>query len=91
MADMLKFYKGLVASLPETGANGAIYITTDEGGIYLGTGTGIKRLGDFVQVADVKSLPAKAHETGASTKVNSAFIRCNINRAISTSFWKTCN
>jgi len=62
MADMLKFYKGLVGSLPTTGANGALYITTDEGGIYLGTGTGMKRLGDFVQVENVASLPAKAHE-----------------------------
>ena len=62
MADMLKFFKGLEASLPAAGANGAIYITTDEGGIYLGTGTGMKRLGDFVQVANVAALPAKAHE-----------------------------
>ena len=62
MADMIKFYKGLEASLPAAGANGALYITTDEGGIYLGTGTGMKRLGDFVQVANVAALPAKAHE-----------------------------
>jgi hypothetical protein len=62
MADMLKFFKGLEASLPASGVNGAIYITTDEGGIYLGTGTGMKRLGDFVQVANVAALPAKAHE-----------------------------
>lgn len=63
MADMLKFFKGAVASLPATGVNGAIYITEDEGGIYLGTGTGMKRLGDFVQVASVSALPAKAHES----------------------------
>lgn len=62
MADMIKFFKGLEASLPAAGVNGSIYITTDEGGIYLGTGTGMKRLGDFVQVANVASLPAKAHE-----------------------------
>ena len=63
MADnMIKFYKGLEASLPASGVNGAIYITTDEGGIYLGTGTGMQRLGDFVQVANVASLPEKAHE-----------------------------
>lgn len=62
MADMIKFYKGLEASLPASGVNGALYITTDEGGIYLGTGTGMKRLGDFVQVANVAALPAKAHE-----------------------------
>ena len=63
MADMIKFYKGLVGNLPETGANGALYITTDEGAIYLGTGTGMKRLGDFVQVDKVASLPEKAHES----------------------------
>ena len=60
--DMIKFYKGLEASLPAAGTSGALYITTDEGAIYLGTGTGMKRLGDFVQVANVASLPAKAHE-----------------------------
>lgn len=63
MADMIKFYKGAVASLPASGVNGALYITTDEGAIYLGTGTGMKRLGDFVQVDNVASLPAKAHES----------------------------
>ena len=63
MADMIKFYKGLVEQLPASGANGALYITTDEGAIYLGTGTGMKRLGDFVQVDNVASLPAKAHES----------------------------
>ena len=62
MADMIKFFKGLEASLPASGVNGALYITTDEGAIYLGTGTGMKRLGDFVQVANVASLPEKAHE-----------------------------
>lgn len=62
MADMIKFYKGLEASLPSVGTNGALYITTDEGAIYLGTGTGMKRLGDFVQVANVAALPEKAHE-----------------------------
>ena len=63
MADMIKFYKGLEASLPAVGTNGALYITTDEGAIYLGTGTGMKRLGDFVQVDNVASLPEKAHES----------------------------
>ena len=63
MADMIKFFKGLEANLPASGVNGALYITTDEGAIYLGTGTGMKRLGDFVQVANVASLPEKAHES----------------------------
>ena len=63
MANMIKFYRGLVNSLPTTGENGALYITTDEGAIYYGTGTGMKRLGDFVQVNNVASLPEKAHES----------------------------
>ena len=63
MADMIKFFKGLEASLPASGVNGALYITTDEGAIYLGTGNGMKRLGDFVQVDNVASLPEKAHES----------------------------
>lgn len=63
MADMLKFFKGLEANLPAAGANGALYITTDEGAIYLGTGTGMQRLGDFIQVANVAALPEKAHES----------------------------
>lgn len=62
MADMVKFYKGLLASLPTTGESGALYITSDEGSIYLGTGTGMKRLGDFIQVNSVSNLPA----TGAN-------------------------
>lgn len=63
MANMIKFYRGLANSLPTTGENGALYITTDEGAIYYGTGTGMKRLGDFVQVDAVANLPEKAHES----------------------------
>lgn len=63
MAEMIKFYKGLASQLPAAGASNGLYITTDEGGIYLGTGTGMKRLGDFVQVANVAALPEKAHES----------------------------
>ena len=61
MADMIKFYKGALANLPASGTNGALYITTDEGAIYLGTGVGMKRLGDFVQVDAVANLPASAN------------------------------
>ena len=63
MANMIKFYRGLVNNLPATGENGALYITTDEGAIYYGTGAGMKRLGDFVQVDNVAALPEKAHES----------------------------
>ena len=59
--NMIKFYKGALANLPATGTNGALYITTDEGAIYLGTGVGMKRLGDFVQVDAVVNLPASAN------------------------------
>lgn len=57
MADMIKFYRGELANLPAAGALGAMYITTDEGAIYYGTGSGMKRLGDFVQVANIAALP----------------------------------
>ena len=63
MADMIKFYRGLASNLPTAGDNGALYITTDEGAIYYGTGTGMKRLGDFLQVDNVAALPAQAHES----------------------------
>lgn len=63
MADMIKFYKGALANLPATGTNGALYITTDEGAIYLGTGVGMKRLGDFVQVDAVANLPESANQS----------------------------
>lgn len=65
MADMIKFYKGALASLPANGAAGAIYVTEDEGGIYLGLGTGMKRLGDFIQVDAVANLPTAGANTSA--------------------------
>jgi hypothetical protein len=65
MANMIKFYRGLAGSLPATGENGALYITTDEGAIYYGTGTGMKRLGDFVQVDAIANLPADGANTSA--------------------------
>ena len=65
MADMIKFYKGELTNLPSAGANGALYITTDEGAIYLGTGVGMKRLGDFVQVDAVANLPTAGANTSA--------------------------
>lgn len=63
--EMIKFYRGLVSNLPAVGTNGALYITTDEGGIYYGTGTGMKRLGDFIQVANVAALPTDGANTSA--------------------------
>lgn len=56
-SNMIKFYRGLLANLPATGENGALYITTDEGSIYYGTGTGMKRLGDYIMVDAIENLP----------------------------------
>ena len=62
--NMIKFLRGNVASLPQTATAGAVYFTKDEG-LYLGLEDGTyHRYGDFITVADVKSLPATgAHET----------------------------
>ena len=65
MADMIKFFKGALSSLPTSGVNGGLYITTDEGAIYLGTGTGMKRLGDFIQVDAVANLPTDGANASA--------------------------
>lgn len=65
MADMIKFYRGELANLPATGTLGAMYITIDEGAIYYGTGDGMKRLGDFVQVANISALPASGANENA--------------------------
>ena len=61
---MIKFLRGNVANLPQTATAGALYFTKDEG-IYLGMEDGsYHRYGDFITVADVKSLPATgAHAT----------------------------
>ena len=65
MANMIKFFKGSVNTLPASGVDGALYITTDEGAIYLGTGAGMKRLGDFIQVDAVANLPTDGANTSA--------------------------
>ena len=64
-ANMIKFYRGLLENLPATGENGALYITTNEGAIYYGTGDGMKRLGDFIQVSSVSDLPTDGANTSA--------------------------
>lgn len=63
--NMIKFYRGALANLPAAGANGSLYITTDEGAIYYGTGTGMKRLGDFIQVDAVANLPTSGANASA--------------------------
>jgi hypothetical protein len=62
--NMIKFYRGLVGSLPAVGELGSMYVTTDEGAIYYGTGTGMKRLGDYIMIDTVDNLPESgAHAT----------------------------
>lgn len=57
--NMIKFLRGNVASLPATATNGAVYFTKDEG-LYLGLADGTyHRYGDFIEVANVDSLPAE--------------------------------
>lgn len=85
--NMIKFYRGLLGSLPTTGENGALYITTDEGAIYYGTGTGMKRLGDFIQVDAVANLPT----SGANTSSLYYCVAENILAKWTGSEWKQVN
>ena len=57
--NLVKFSKGSLAGYQakvkaQEVNNNTVYITTDEGGIYLGT----KRLGDYVKAADINALKA---------------------------------
>ena len=67
MANII-FKRGLKSNLPTSNfVDGALYLTMDEGALYAGVPTGeggaveLKRLGDFITVANVASLPASAH------------------------------
>lgn len=56
------FKKGLLANLPNTKAEGTIYITTDERAIYLDVdGSNRIRLGDFQEFATVAALEANTN------------------------------
>ena len=57
MANIL-MKRGLYSALPQTAVDGTIYLTTDEGGLYVGVGTEMKRIGDYNVVASVAELPA---------------------------------
>lgn len=54
--NLVKFSKGSLSGYQNLATKDAntVYITTDEGGIYLGT----KRLGDYIKAADIKALKA---------------------------------
>ena len=57
MANVL-FKKGLLANLPSTKVEGTIYVTTDERAMYLDVSNSERiRLGDFIEVANIASLP----------------------------------
>jgi hypothetical protein len=61
---MIKFLRGNVENLPQVATSGAVYFTQNEG-LYLGLADGTyHRYGDFIEVADVASLPT----TGAHVK-----------------------
>ena len=60
MADV-KFKRGLLAELPQTYDDGSIYITTDEGGMYVDMSNRRVRLGDFIPVDTISQLPASGH------------------------------
>ena len=59
--NLVKFSKGLLSGYQNLATKDAntVYITTDEGGIYLGT----KRLGDYVKAADIAALKALPHKS----------------------------
>lgn len=78
--NMIKFYRGSVGSLPTVGELGSLYITTDEGGIYYGTGEGMKRLGDFIQVASVSNLPQSGANASALYYCVSENILCRFDK-----------
>lgn len=65
---LVQFKKGLLSQLPVGNAvDGALYITTDEGGIYLGNSDkSLKRLGDFIVHDNIDALNTWKTEKGAS-------------------------
>lgn len=58
MADLLKFKRGVYKDLPENRVAGTIYVTTDEGAMYVDLATGTSstaeriRIGETIQFAD---------------------------------------
>lgn len=54
----VKFKRGLQAALPSSIVDGTLYLTTDEGAIYLDNENSRVRLGDVVAVQNIAALPA---------------------------------
>lgn len=74
MAEKLIFKRGLLANLPATATDGTIYMTTDEGGIYLGLADGaMKRMGDYITVANVAALNALTATPGHKISENALY------------------
>ena len=57
----LAFKRGLLANMPQSIADGTIYVTTDEHAMYVDVGNNRIRLGDFIPVATLQDLPANGH------------------------------
>lgn len=55
---MVKFKRGLQANLPTAINDGTLYLTTDEGALYLDNNSTRIRLGDVVAVNSISDLPA---------------------------------
>lgn len=55
------FRRGNLADIPQALTDGTLYITTDEGAMYLDTASRRVRLGDFIPVNTVNDLPATGH------------------------------
>ena len=53
----VKFKRGLQAALPSSIVDGTLYLTTDEGAIYLDNENSRVRLGDVVAVQNIAALP----------------------------------
>ena len=57
----VNFKRGLLSQLPVGLTDGTIYITTDEGAMYVDTGNKRVRLGDFIPVNTINDLPVAGH------------------------------
>lgn len=55
------FKRGSLANLPASVVDGTIYVTTDEGAMYIDNGAQRVRLGDFIPVETISNLPAAGH------------------------------
>lgn len=90
MADV-KFKRGQLSQLPQALSDGTIYVTTDEGGIYVDTATKRVRLGDFVTVDTVSDLPADPKSESALYYVKTGNILARWDSTSSPTRWIQIN